>query len=115
MRISFPSGRVRMYVKRAKLVLEPSPLEAFSPGSPDRWTASNGVEVSGFPGGWIRHFHNAGCRNEQDASVFVGIWMAASHRHIGPARRALKEYAKKFVVDKVSERFRLRNLVREGD
>lgn len=93
---------------KGKMCLTLGPGEAFIPGTPQEWKASNGVMVKCDPSGWNGSFHDA----EYSSSL---AWAGAEHRHIGPARRALIEFYCKFITSAIVARAELRRMIRPGD
>lgn len=93
---------------RAKVWLQLGPGECYRPGTPKSWRAPNGLEVMANPSGWNGSFHEA-------QHVAGWAWAGVRHRHIGPARRALRAFAAAFVSNPMTSRQALRGLVRRGD
>ena len=98
--------------------LVPTGGEVFAAGTPPhQWTAPNGVKVIIYREGRVNHFHCPD--NMGDLQVPTGWDFAtvaiANHRHLGPARHALRAFQKVFVVDSCQQAFLLRQLVRSGD
>lgn len=91
---------------------------SFPAGTPTDWVASNGVRVVCWRG-QVNHFHTV-YEDGVDKKVEAG-WdprglCVAVGKTLGASRRALREFLEKFPpVDRCTEAYYLRTLVREGD
>lgn len=57
--------------------------------------------------------HNCGC--QRGAGVEIGDIIHVYHRHLGPARRAIRRFVEDAVIDRVTFQSRMRQMVRPGD
>ena len=82
-------------------------------GAPVRWQAPNGVTVIYVRG--QRRNEQTGTGLYHDFNVVSDEQVIPLTRNIGSGRRALRAWAKEFIIDRTTQRMRLRQLVRPGD
>lgn len=83
-------------------------------GAPIRWKAPNGVTVI-YVRGQRRHEADMSAGVYHDFDVVTQEQVIPLTRNIGSGRRALRAWAKEWMIDRTTARFRARQLVRPGD
>lgn len=90
---------------REKCIVGIGPYAAYSPVS---WKASNGTIVSGSPNGWNGSYHAAQYEEEE-------VYVVACDMDYSKSMQAMQEYEDKYLVDVNAHRWKMRNMVRNGD
>lgn len=106
-------GRDGYKVRSARVVLRFDGTSTAHLGAPIRWKAPNGVEVLYKRG--QRRGQGGGAGVYHDFNVEGDEYVVPLTRNIGAGRRALRAWAKVWITDITTARFRARQLVRPGD